>query len=47
MNVSSFWTTRFKGLDKTEFLDNRKEFGNVFSLLIKAQRFFRDHLLIR
>jgi len=37
---------RFKGLDKTEFLDNRKEFGNAFSLLIKAQRFFRDHLPI-
>jgi len=37
---------RFKGQDKTEFLDNRKEFGNAFSLLIKAQRFFRDHLPI-
>ena len=35
---------RFRGTDKTEFLDNRQEVGNVFDLLIRAQRFLRDHL---
>lgn len=35
---------RFKGLDKSEFIDNRKENGNAFALLMLAQRFFRDHL---
>ncbi|HEY0150869.1 MAG TPA: ATP-binding protein [Longimicrobium sp.] len=37
---------RFRGTDKTEFLDNRQEVGNVFDLLIRAQRFLRDHLPI-
>lgn len=35
---------RFRGRDKTEFIDNRQEFGNAFDLLIRAQRFLRDHL---
>jgi ATP-dependent DNA helicase RecG len=35
---------RFKGRDKTEFLDNRQEYGNAFDLLVRGQRFFRDHL---
>ena len=30
---------RFKGQDKTEFLDNRKEFGNAFSCLSKPSGF--------
>lgn len=35
---------RFRGIDKTEFIDNRQEVGNAFELLIRAQRFLRDHL---
>lgn len=35
---------RFRGTDKTEFLDNRQETGNAFDLFIRAQRFMRDHL---
>lgn len=35
---------RFRGTDKSEFLDNRQEQGNTFDLLQRAQRFFRDHL---
>jgi len=35
---------RFKGLDKTEFLDNRQFYGNAFDLLVRADRFLRDHL---
>lgn len=35
---------RFKGRDKTEFLDNRQEHGNAFDLLVRGQRFLRDHL---
>lgn len=35
---------RFKGTDKTEFLDNRQFQGNAFDLLKKADRFLRDHL---
>jgi len=35
---------RFKGTDKTEFIDNRQYYGNAFSLLIRADRFLRDHL---
>lgn len=35
---------RFKGRDKTEFLDNRQEYGNAFELLVRSQRFLRDHL---
>lgn len=35
---------RFRGSDKTEFLDNRQEQGNAFDLFVRAQRFLRDHL---
>lgn len=35
---------RFRGDDKTEFIDNRQELGHAFDLLIRAQRFLRDHL---
>jgi len=35
---------RFRGIDRTEFLDNRQFHGNVFELLVKAERFLRDNL---
>ncbi len=35
---------RFRGHDKTDFLDNRQEVGNAFDLFVRAQRFLRDHL---
>ena len=35
---------RFKGVDKTEFLDNRQFYGNAFDLLVRADRFLRDNL---
>ena len=35
---------RFKGTDKTEFLDNRQFHGNAFDLLILAERFLRENL---
>ena len=35
---------RFRGLDKSEFIDNRQEYGHAFDLLTRAQRFLRDHL---
>jgi ATP-dependent DNA helicase RecG len=35
---------RFRGRDMNEFEDNRQEVGNAFDLLIRAQRFLRDHL---
>lgn len=35
---------RFRGVNKTEFIDNRQETGNAFDLLVRAQRFLRDHL---
>ena len=35
---------RFRGTNKSEFLDNRQELGNAFELLQHAQRFLRDHL---
>lgn len=35
---------RFKGIDKTEFLDNRQFHGNAFELLRRADRFLRDNL---
>ncbi len=35
---------RFKGADKTEFLDNRQFYGNAFDLLLRADRFLRDNL---
>lgn len=37
---------RFKGADRTEFLDNRQFHGNAFSLLKAAERFLRDSLPI-
>jgi ATP-dependent DNA helicase RecG len=37
---------RFRGRDKTEFVDNRQEVGHAFDLLVRAQRFLRDHLPI-
>lgn len=37
---------RFRGLDKSEFIDNRQEYGHAFDLLIRGQRFLRDHLPI-
>lgn len=35
---------RFRGTDKSEFIDNRQEVGNAFDLFVRAQRFLRDHL---
>ena len=37
---------RFKGIDRTEFLDNRQFHGNAFYLLRAAERFLRDELPI-
>ena len=37
---------RFRGLDRTEFLDNRQFNGNAFTLLRDAERFLRDTLPI-
>ena len=37
---------RFRGLDRTEFLDNRQFYGNAFTLLRSAERFLRDTLPI-
>ena len=37
---------RFRGTDRTEFLDNRQFHGNAFSLLRAAERFLRDSLPI-
>lgn len=37
---------RFRGLDRTEFLDNRQFNGNAFNLLASAERFLRDTLPI-
>lgn len=35
---------RFRGTDRTEFLDNRQLHGNGFELLLKAERFLRENL---
>ncbi|RJX18056.1 MAG: AAA family ATPase [Desulforudis sp.] len=35
---------RFRGTDKTDFLDNRQFHGNAFDLLLKAERFLRENL---
>ena len=35
---------RFRGRDKTEFLDNRQFNGNAFDLLPRAERFLRENL---
>jgi len=37
---------RFRGITKTEFSDNRQEFGSAFDLFVRSQRFLRDHLPI-
>ena len=37
---------RFRGTDKTQFLDNRQFNGNAFTLLASAERFLRDSLPI-
>lgn len=37
---------RFRGTDKTQFLDNRQFNGNTFTLLAHAERFLRDSLPI-
>ncbi len=37
---------RFRGIDRTEFVDNRQFHGNAFSLLKAAERFLRDSLPI-
>ena len=33
---------RFRGIDRSEFLDNRQFIGNAFTLLAGAERFLRD-----
>ncbi len=35
---------RFRGTDRTEFLDNRQFHGNVFDLLLRAERYLRESL---
>lgn len=35
---------RFRGTDRTEFLDNRQFHGNIFDLLLRAERFLRESL---
>jgi len=35
---------RFRGNERTEFLDNRQFFDNAFGLLLKAERFLREYL---
>ncbi len=37
---------RFRGLDRSEFLDNRQFYGNAFMLLASAERFLRETLPI-
>jgi len=37
---------RFRGRDKTEFIDNQRVHGNIFRLLTSAERFMREHLPI-
>ena len=37
---------RFRGTDRTEFLDNRQFHGNAFTLLASAERFLRETLPI-
>ena len=37
---------RFRGIDRSEFLDNRQFNGNAFALLSHAERFLRDTLPI-
>lgn len=35
---------KFRGTDKTEFLDNRQFHGHAFDLLLRAERFLRENL---
>lgn len=35
---------RFRGVDRTEFLDNRQFHGNIFQLLQRAERYLRESL---
>lgn len=35
---------KFRGTDRTEFLDNRQFHGNIFDLLPRAERFLRESL---
>ncbi len=37
---------RFRGLDRSEFMDNRQFYGHAFSLLANAERFLRETLPI-
>ncbi len=37
---------RFRGVTKSEFIDNQQARGHAFQLLIRAQRFMQDHLPI-
>ena len=37
---------KFRGTDRTEFLDNRQFHGNAFDLLNRAERFIRENLPI-
>jgi ATP-dependent DNA helicase RecG len=37
---------KFRGTDKSEFLDNRQLHGHAFSLLLKAENFLRENLPI-
>jgi len=37
---------KFRGVDKTEFLDNRQFYGHAFALLLKAEQFLRENLPI-
>lgn len=37
---------KFRGSDRTEFVDNRQFHGNVFELLLRAERFLRENLPI-
>lgn len=38
---------RFRGTDKSEFIDNQRVEGNIFVLLNEAMNFFRKHLNMR
>ena len=46
MPQCSLLVARFRGFDRTEFLDNRQFNGNAFSLLASGERFLRDSLQI-
>ena len=45
-NLRDTTLARFRGIDKTQFLDNRQFNGNAFTLLANAERFLRDSLPI-